>query len=59
MTRSTTELTQLLKWLEEGRIRPIVSAKFSLEDAASALASVLERRAVGKVIILPRQSGVL
>ncbi|MEA3180187.1 MAG: NADPH:quinone reductase [Gammaproteobacteria bacterium] len=58
-TRSTTELTQLLKWLEEGRIRPIVSAKFSLEDAASALASVLERRAVGKVIILPRQSGVL
>jgi NADPH2:quinone reductase len=59
MTRSTAELTQLLTWLEQGRIRPIVSAKFPLEDAVSALASVFERRAVGKVIILPRQPGVL
>jgi NADPH2:quinone reductase len=57
MTRSTTELIQLLTWLEQGRIRPIVSAKFPLKDAVSALASVLERRAVGKVVILPRQSG--
>jgi NADPH2:quinone reductase len=59
MTRSTAELTQLLTWLEQGRIRPIVSGKFPLKDAVSALASVLERRAVGKVIILPRQPVVL
>jgi NADPH2:quinone reductase len=57
--RAAAELTQLLGWLQEGRIRPVVSAQYSLEEAVKALQSVLERRAVGKVIVLPRQAGTL
>jgi NADPH2:quinone reductase len=57
--RAAAQLTQLLDWLQEGRIRPIVSARFSLEDGVKAVASVLERRAVGKVIVLPHQAGTL
>lgn len=46
--------TQLLAWLREGALRPLVSARYPLEGAADALDALLGRRAVGKLLIVPQ-----
>jgi NADPH2:quinone reductase len=52
--RSEAELVQLIAWLEEGKIRPVIHAQYPLADAVMALEAVVERKAVGKVVIVPR-----
>jgi NADPH:quinone reductase len=37
--------------IEKGFVKPIVGARFPLEDAAEALAAIDERRAIGKVVL--------
>lgn len=54
--RSAAELAQLIAWLEEGRIHPVIHARYPLSDGALALESVAERKAVGKVIVVPPQA---
>lgn len=49
--RGAQELVQLLTWVREKRIRPLVTSTFSLENGREALAAVLERRAIGKLLI--------
>lgn len=44
---------QLLQWLASGAIRPHISQRFPLARAADALREVAERRATGKVIVVP------
>ena len=44
---------QLLKWLGEGRIKPHISARYPLDRGVEALKEVRERKAKGKVVILP------
>jgi NADPH2:quinone reductase len=44
---------QLMEWLGSGAIKPHVSARFSLERGVEALREVAERRAKGKVLVLP------
>ncbi len=44
---------ELLGWLAEGRIRPLVSKTFPLERAVEGLESVVTRRSTGKVVITP------
>jgi NADPH2:quinone reductase len=39
--------------LRAGRLLPPIGARYPLEDAASAVASLEERRATGKVLLLP------
>jgi NADPH2:quinone reductase len=51
--RGGQELMQLATWLHEGKIRPTISARYSLADGREALRHVFERRAVGKVLIIP------
>ena len=48
--RDRAELLQLLR---EGRLHPYVSATYPLAQTAHALADVGERRATGKVLVLP------
>jgi len=43
----------LLPHLESGALRPQVGATFKLEDAAEALLQLEQRRALGKIVILP------
>jgi NADPH2:quinone reductase len=45
---------ELLELFFSGRIRPLVSASYSLAEVARALRDVAERRAIGKLIIDPR-----
>jgi NADPH:quinone reductase len=44
-------MTELLAWYGEGRLKPLISARYPLERAIEALKSLTERRAVGKVVI--------
>jgi len=48
MRKAREELTALLA---TGKVRPHISAVYSLDDAAAAIADVAERRATGKVVI--------
>ena len=47
------DVQELFALYREGRIRPLVSAHYSLEQAAEALAALTTRRAQGKVVIMP------
>lgn len=51
--RGGQELMELAAWLHEGRIRPTISARYPLAQGRDALRHVFERRAVGKVLIIP------
>lgn len=44
---------RLFAWLREGRIRPLVSRRYPLHEAPAALAVLTERRAQGKIVVLP------
>jgi NADPH2:quinone reductase len=44
---------ELMEWFTSGKITPLVSATFPLEDGVEALRAMAERRAVGKILIEP------
>ena len=44
---------QLGRWHLEGKLKPHISATFPLERAADAIKLVAERRAIGKVVVVP------
>jgi NADPH2:quinone reductase len=46
-------LQQLFGALLAGRLRPHISARYALADAARALEDLLGRRAVGKLVVMP------
>ena len=45
---------QLFAWHAEGKLKPLVSQSFSLEQAAEAINTLSQRRAVGKLIVKVR-----
>ncbi|WP_411282127.1 NADPH:quinone oxidoreductase family protein [Gemmatimonas sp.] len=45
-------LSQLMDWVVNGTISPVVSARYALHESASALRAMLERRVVGKVVVV-------
>lgn len=50
---SAAEMTQLVQWLQAGKIRPLVSQQFKLSDSQGALEAVFMRKATGKIVIVP------
>lgn len=44
---------ELWRMFEDGRLRPVVGETHRLEDFAAAFASLAERRAQGKVVVVP------
>jgi NADPH2:quinone reductase len=46
--------TQLIRWWQAGKIAPTVHARYPLRDFRAAMADVRERRAVGRVVLLPQ-----
>jgi NADPH2:quinone reductase len=54
--KSSEELQQLVRWLREQRICPLVTSTYSLENGRDALAAVLERKAIGKLVIAPSRA---
>jgi NADPH2:quinone reductase len=47
-------LAELFGWLAAGKLRPHVSRTYSLQEVPLALRSLLDRRAVGKLVVVPR-----
>jgi NADPH2:quinone reductase len=47
------QLMELTSWLAAGRLKPHIGGTYPLERAAEALTALEQRRAVGKLIILP------
>jgi NADPH2:quinone reductase len=46
-------VAELIELTASGRLRPHVSGRFSLDEAPKALRSLIDRKAVGKVVIEP------
>jgi len=44
-------MQELVGWLAEGRLRPTITARYPLEEAAQALRVVADRRATGKIML--------
>jgi NADPH2:quinone reductase len=44
-------LEQLLRWFEEGKLKPHISDRFDLKDAAQALEMLKQRKSTGKVVL--------
>lgn len=47
------DVTQLMTWVSEGKLKPHIHAVFPLEKTAEALGELAARRALGKVIVEP------
>lgn len=46
-------LQELLGWINEGKLKPLVSRSYALEDAPMALLDMAARKVVGKVVVVP------
>ena len=44
-------MRELLAWFEQGKLKPCISRTYSLEDAPLAMKALLERHAVGKLVV--------
>ena len=42
---------QLFSWFEEGRLKPLISARYPLEQASEALSVLRSRKATGKLVL--------
>ncbi|HEY9549447.1 MAG TPA: zinc-binding dehydrogenase, partial [Kiloniellaceae bacterium] len=49
--RLAGQFAELFRWLEAGLLRPHVSHKLALGEAAEAMALLRERRSTGKVVL--------
>ncbi len=48
------DLTQLAGWFQAGMLKPPVTERVGLAQAADAIARLAGRRAMGKIVVLPR-----
>ncbi len=44
-------LRELATWFGEGRLRPHISARYPLEGAAQAIQDMMDRKAIGKLVV--------
>ncbi len=50
--RNQQNLQELLNWFQTGKIHPLISATYSLQDAHHALNAMMQRKVKGKVVLL-------
>ncbi|WP_345813955.1 NADPH:quinone oxidoreductase family protein [Paraburkholderia sp. PREW-6R] len=48
-----TALEQMTRWIGEGKLKPYVSARYTLEETGRALRDMAGRRVIGKVVVTP------
>lgn len=51
--RNQEHLRELLTWLQDGRLKPHISATYPLERAADALNDMMNRKVQGKAVVVP------
>lgn len=52
--QNRVNIEELLRWYGEGKIKPLVSATFSLAQAGEALTALIERKVTGKAVLSVR-----
>jgi NADPH:quinone reductase len=50
---NATDLMELVGMMQKGTIKPLISARYPLADAAKALNAVMARQVTGKVVLVP------
>ncbi len=48
-----TNISEMIAWIREGKLKPVVTARYPLAEAPRALDDVMQRRVQGKVVIVP------
>lgn len=51
--RHADNLRQIVEWVDEGRLNPVVQKTFPLEQGKEAMHWVADRKAIGRVVIQP------
>lgn len=51
--RNAAAFRELFGWLKEGKLHPLVSARYPLNETGRALRDMAERRVTGKIVITP------
>ncbi|WP_206998194.1 NADPH:quinone oxidoreductase family protein [Trinickia mobilis] len=51
--RNAAAFKQMAGWMQEGKLRPHISARYALDDTPRALRDMAERRVTGKIVITP------
>ena len=52
--RNRENLRVLLEWFAQGKVKPLISRSFALEEAAAALEALEARKVTGKAVLVPR-----
>jgi NADPH2:quinone reductase len=52
-----TSVDELLRWYEEGKLKPCISHRLPLERSVEAIRLLTDRRAYGKVVVVPGLKG--
>jgi NADPH2:quinone reductase len=47
---------ELITWINEGRLKPHVSATYPLEHVADALNDLMERKVTGKAVLVTNEA---
>ncbi|TFV95843.1 NADPH:quinone oxidoreductase family protein [Algoriphagus kandeliae] len=50
--KSFQNIAQLMKWIQEGKIKQHIGERFSLEDSPKALRAILDRKMLGKGVVI-------
>jgi len=53
VAKNLANTMQLIQWFAEGRLRPHIEATYALKDAPKALRAIMDRKAKGKLVVLP------
>ena len=46
-------MAEMLGWMREGKLKPLISKSYTLADAPQALMDMAARKVVGKIVIAP------
>jgi len=49
-------MRQMLGWMADGKLKPLVSRRYALNGTAQALNDMAERRVTGKIVIVPGET---
>ena len=51
--RNLAHVSELMSWLEAGKLKPNIHERYAFEDASKALNAMMNRQVRGKVVLVP------
>ena len=46
-------VAEMLSWIKEGKLKPLISKTYALDAAGQALADMAARKVTGKIVLTP------